>query len=103
MVNYKIVQIERTLSDNVVTTLHWTANLVDGDYTAHSYGTIGLEVKDPSDPTFINFTDITEEDAIEWLKKEMGTEQVMALEANLIAQIEEKKNPVIASGLPWLT
>lgn len=101
MTTYKIVQTDRTLPDNVVTTLHWTATLVDGDYTASSYGAIGLEAKDPADPTFVDFADITEAKAIEWLKAQMGAEQVTALEASLAERIEAQKNPTSASGLPW--
>jgi hypothetical protein len=97
----KIVQVVRNLSDGVVITAHWTASKTDGDYTASAYGSIGLPAKDPSDPTFVAYEDITEAQAVEWVKAVMGEEQVAALEAGLDAQIEAQKHPTQASGLPW--
>jgi hypothetical protein len=65
----KIVQVVRNLSDGVVMTAHWTATKTDGDYTASAYGSIGLPAKDPSDPTFVAYEDITEAQAVSgfWL------------------------------------
>lgn len=97
-----IVNLERNLPEGLCTTAHWTASKTDGDYTASSYGSIGLPEKDPSDPTFVPYEDITEALAVEWVKESMGQEQVEALEANLDAQIETKKHPTQASGVPWV-
>ena len=96
--NLNIVTIDRTLPDAVCTTVHWTASKVDGDYTASSYGSLGLPDKDPNDPTFVPYEDITEAQAIEWVKSAMGEESLANLEAGLDAQ----KHPVSASGVPWL-
>ena len=60
----KIAQLERHLPDGVVMTAHWNASKTDGDYTASAYGSIGLPAKDPSDPTFVAYEDITEAQAI---------------------------------------
>lgn len=96
-----VVQLERHLSDGVVMTAHWTAAKTDGDYTASAYGSLGLSAKDPSDPTFVAYEDITEAQAIEWTLAAMGEEAVAALKASLDAQIEAQKHPVKASGTPW--
>ena len=97
----KIVTIDRTLPDAVCTTVHWTADKTDGDYGAGAYGSLGLPAKDPSDPTFVAYEDITEAQAIEWTLAAMGEEQVAQLEANLDSQIEAQKHPTQASGVPW--
>jgi surface antigen len=97
----KIVDMQRSTQSGCVTTAHWTATKQDGDYTASAYGSIGLPVKDPSDPTFVAYEDITEAQAVEWVKDVMGQEQVEALEANLDGQIEAQKHPTQASGTPW--
>jgi hypothetical protein len=99
--NLNIVTIDRTLPDSVCTTVHWTATKQDGDYAASAYGSIGLPAKDPSDPTFVAYEDITEAQAIEWVKAVMGEEAVAALEANLDGQIEAQKHPIQASDIPW--
>jgi hypothetical protein len=100
--NLNIVTIDRTLPDSVCTAVHWTASKTDGDYTASAYGSLGLPAKDPSDPTFVAYEDITEAQAIEWTLAAMGEEAVAALEAGLDAQIEAQKNPPVVSGLPWV-
>ena len=97
----KIAQLERHLPDGVVMTAHWTATKTDGDYGAGAYGSIQLPEKDPSDPTFVAYEDITEAQVVEWVKKAMGEEQVAQLEANLDSQIEALKNPTQAAGVPW--
>jgi len=99
--NLNIVNLDRNLPDGLCTTAHWTATKQDGDYTASAYGSIGLPAKDPSDPTFVAYEDITESQAIQWVLDTMGEEQVAALEANLDGQIEAQKNPTSASGTPW--
>jgi hypothetical protein len=99
--NLNIAQLDRTLPDGCVQTVHWTASQTDGDFTASAYGSLGVPAKDPSDPTFIAFASLTEEQVKQWVITTMGEEQVTALQANLDGQIEAQKNPVSASGLPW--
>jgi len=99
--NLNIVNLDRNLPAGLCTVAHWTATKTDGDYTASAYGSIGLPAKDPSDPTFVAYEDITEYQAIQWVLDTMGEEQVAALEANLDGQIEAQKNPTSASGTPW--
>jgi hypothetical protein len=99
--NIQIVNLDRTLPDNVVNTVHWRSTQTDGDFTASAYGSLGVPAKDPSDPTFIPFESLTEEQVKQWVLDTMGEEQVAALQANLDGQIEAQKNPVQASGLPW--
>jgi hypothetical protein len=99
--NLNIAQLDRTLPNGCVTTIHWTASQTDGDFTASAYGSLGVPTKDPSDPTFIAFASLTEEQVKQWVLDTMGEEAVAALQANLDGQIEAQKNPVSASGLPW--
>ena len=99
--NLNIVQLDRTLPSGVVQTIHWTATQTDGDFTASAYGSLGVPAKDPSDPTFIAFASLTEEQVKQWVLDTMGQEQVTALQANLDGQIEAKKNPTSATGTPW--
>ena len=99
--NIQIAQLDRTLPSGVVQTIHWTATQTDGDFTASSYGSLGVPAKDPSDPTFIAFASLTEEQVKQWVLDTMGQEQVTALQANLDGQIEAQKNPTSATGVPW--
>ena len=91
---WKINQLERNTSDGLVTTIHWTASAVDGDYSDSINNTQQLERGD----SFVDYASLTEETVLGWLWTKVDKEVV---EAALAAQIEAKKNPVQASGLPW--
>lgn len=92
-----IAQLDRSLPDGVVVTAHWRASLTDGDYVTSSYGTVAFEQRDPLDPDFIPFDDLTEEVVVGWVLEKIGDET----EEKLNAQMNALKNPTSASGLPW--
>jgi len=89
-----VTQMERTTADDVVTTAHWNASVVDGDYSASSYGSQSFTRNEDS-PTLVAYVDLTEEIVVGWLTLDEG------LEANLLAQIAEQKAPTAANGVPW--
>jgi hypothetical protein len=93
-ITYTIAQLDRQTADGLVTTAHWRADAVDGEHSAGSYGSVGFERGD----TFTAYESLTESQVIAWVKEELDAE---AVEANLAAQIEAKKNPVTAVGVPW--
>jgi len=89
-----IVSMERKTADGVVTTAHWNASVVDGDYSASSYGSQSF-TRDADSPTLVAYADLTEATVVGWLTLDEG------LEANLLAQIAEQKAPTAANGVPW--
>ena len=91
---WTINQLDRQTSDGLVTTAHYTVNAFDGEHTAGSYGTVGFERGD----TFIAYESLTEAQVIAWVKDKLDVE---AIEESLAAQIEAKKNPTTATGVPW--
>ena len=91
---WKISQLDRQTSDGLVTTAHWTVNAVDGEYSAGAYGTVGFERGD----TFTAYDSLTEAQVIAWVKDKLD---VAEIEAGLQAQIDAKKNPKTATGVPW--
>jgi hypothetical protein len=108
VVTWAIAQLETAPSEDgltdVVKTAHWTvsATEVDGDktYTAGAYGSVGFSAPDPA--TFTDYADITEAEAIGWVKDALGSEQVVAIGEGLLNQIENQKNPPIeVLPLPW--
>ena len=90
----KVNQLDRNTDGDIVTTVHWTASKQDGEFTASSYGTVGVEVGD----TVIPFASLTEETVKTWLADKLD---LVAMESALDAQIAEQKAPKVASGLPW--
>jgi hypothetical protein len=86
--------LDRKLPDNTVITAHWNAIIEDGEFSASSYGSQTF-VRNEDSPEFVQFDDLTEEIVLSWL--DLGE----ALEVNLLAQIEEQKNPTTAQSVPW--
>lgn len=91
---WTIVDTERNTSNGFVTTVHYSVNAVDGEFSASTYGTIGFSDGEPATP----FESLTQSQVIAWVKDKLGE---AAVEASLAAQIEAQRNPVKATGLPW--
>lgn len=94
MIIWKIEQLDRLTADGFVTTAHWRANAVDGEYTASVYGTTGWQAGTPEIP----YANLTEETVLSWVWENLDKD---ATEANLTAQIDALKNPTTANGVPW--
>lgn len=94
-ITWTITQCDRLTSDNFITTAHWTASAVDGDYSASIYSTCSWQ---PGTPT-IPYADVTQDDVLNWCWSS-GVDKE-ATESALAAQIELQKNPVTATGVPW--
>ena len=92
--SWTINQLDRQTSDGLVTTIHWTASAVDGDYSASINNTQQLERGD----LFVDYASLTEKTVLGWLWTKVDKQVV---ETALVAHIEAQKNPVKASGLPW--
>ena len=91
----KVNQLDRNTDGDIVQTIHYSAIKQDGDFTASTYGTVGLEKGD----TVIPFLSLTEEVVKTWLADKLDIE---AMEASLDAQLAELKAPKVATGLPWV-
>ena len=107
-VTYTIGTLERNTSDDGVIVAHWRASdsevVGSGDdavtHSGSSYGTCGF-TPDAEAEGYTAYADITEAQAIEWVKASMGEEAVTALESSIAAQIEESKAPATSAGVPW--
>ena len=110
-VTWDVVSLDATktvgsLSD-VITTVHWTASdsetVGSGDsavvHSGSVYGTAGLAAADSE--SFTAYADITKDNAIAWAKTALGSDQVIAIETGIVAQITESKTPTKTSGVPW--
>ncbi len=94
---WNISQLDRQTSDGFVTTAHWQATAVDGDYSASTYATCSWSDGTPT----VAYDQLTQETVLGWIWAN-GVDKD-AVEASLAAQIEAKKNPVTATGVPWAT
>jgi len=104
---WKVANLERTVADGRVGTVHYTVNALSdtvdpnsesgGFYSAGAYGSVCLdgEVTTP-------FENLTEEVVVGWVKEKLGGEEKVAeIEAALQNQIDLKITPVSAAGVPW--
>jgi hypothetical protein len=93
--NWVITQTDYETANGFITTAHWTASAVDGDYTASIYSTCSFAEAAPTIP----YADVTMQEVLGWCWAS-GVDKD-ATEAALAAQIAAKKNPVTATGTPW--
>lgn len=91
---FDVAKSEDGLTD-VVKTIHWRYEAVDGDYIAGAYGSVGLGAPNPQD--FIPYDQITEQWAIDAVSASVD---VPAMQLNLAGQIEAQINPPIVPMPP---
>ena len=91
---WTISTLERETSNGFVTTAHWQATAVDGDYTASIYSTCSWAEGTPT----IAYSDLTQETVLNWVWESVDKQ---ATEDALAANIALQKNPTQASGTPW--
>ena len=94
-ITWNVSQLDRKTSDGFVTVAHWQASVTDGDYSASVYSTCSWSEGTPTIP----YADVTMQDVLNWCWSS-GVDKE-ATESALAAQIEAKKNPVTAVGVPW--
>jgi len=92
---WTIETLDRETSNGFVTTAHWRATAVDGEYTSSIYSTCSWADGTPEIP----YADLTQEIVLGWVW-ENGVDKE-ATETALAANIELQKNPVTATGTPW--
>ena len=90
---WKIVDLQRDLSDGFCHTAHWTlvaiSDQVDADnnpYSDNGYGSVSLDRPD----TLADFEDLTEADIVAAVQAKLGAETVTGYQNALAARIAEK-------------
>ena len=103
-VTWTISTLERNSSDDGVIVAHWRASdsevVGEDTHSGSSYGTCGF-TPDVDAEGFTPYADITEAQAIGWVKDDMGEEAVTGVEDSIAAQIADSKAPALAIGTPW--
>jgi hypothetical protein len=101
---WTISTLERNTSDDGVVVAHWRATdsevVGEDTHSGSSYGTCGF-TPDAEAEGYTAYADITETQAIGWVKESIGEEGVTAIEDSIAAQIAESKTPAISVGTPW--
>ena len=92
---WTITQCDSLTSDGFITTAHWTASAVDGDYTASIYSTCSWAAGTPTIP----YNQVTQQEVLNWCWSS-GVDKD-ATEAALAQNIQLQQNPVTQTGQPW--
>ena len=92
---WNISALDRNIANGFVTTAHWQATAVDGDYTASTYSTCSWTDGTVNTP----YADLTQETVLGWVWANGVDKQ--AIEDALASNIAFQKAPVTASGTPW--
>jgi hypothetical protein len=92
---WTITQTDYETANGFITTAHWTASAVDGEFTASIYSTCSFAPATPAIP----YADVTMQEVLDWCWNN-GVDK-NATEAALAANIALQKNPVTATGTPW--
>ena len=93
---WELANVDYDVSDGFCHTAHWTATRVDGDYSSSSYGSCGLTKPE----SLTTRTDLKTADIIADVKAVLGTDDVTAIENNLVLSISEQKTPTQGSFVP---
>ena len=91
---WTITNLDRNAANGFVTTAHWSATAVDGDYTASIVNTCSWAEGTPTIP----YANLTEATVLAWVWESVDK---AAIESALAAQIALLKTPVTATGTPW--
>ena len=94
---WTIPTCEHDIASGGINVIHWGCTGVDGDYSASSYGTVGL-TPDASEPDFVAYADVTEAMAQAWVWDNVSQDDT---ETAIAAKIDAMENPTEASGNPW--
>ena len=92
---WNVSQTNYEVSNGFITTAHWTAAAVDGEYSTSTYSTCSWADGTPSVP----YANVTMAEVLDWIW-DSGVDKD-TVEASLAQQIELLKNPVSATGTPW--
>jgi hypothetical protein len=93
-ITWYITTLDREVSNGFVTTAHWRAEAIDGDYKTSIISTCSWPEGTPAIP----YANLTEATVLNWVWESVDK---TATESALAAQIALLKNPVQATGTPW--
>jgi hypothetical protein len=101
----QITKLERNVDTGVVSRVFWQLKLEKNGYVSTVDGQLGFEERNPSDPDFVPFSNLTEEKVIEWVQPQLN---ISFYQNRLENDIEEQKEIakqqdliVTSDEMPW--
>jgi hypothetical protein len=105
--NWTIRQLERHIVNGIVTKVYWKCEVVDGMFTAAAQDVVticnDLSSVDTNAAEFVQFSNLTAPQLVEWVKNKLGTEEVSNIVTGLTYNIDIQKDYAtnFVYGLPW--
>ena len=93
--NILITNLERQTTNDFVTVVHYRIEKTSEELTASTYGTVSYTQESDD---FVAYADLAQEIVEGWLQDSLD---MVAIEAQLDADLEAQKTPVSISGTPW--
>lgn len=99
--NWKIYDLQRSVSDNVVTKITYACESHLSGSNSRKIGQLDISGS-ASDPDFIPFSDLTQDNVLAWVTGSIDTSSIETLNSASIAQhIEAKEAITEVNGTPW--
>jgi hypothetical protein len=90
--------------DGVVVQVHWTITANDDEFNTEYYGVTNLNFNEESLDSFIDFTELTEETVLDWVKGGIDESYMDSIYGILQEELDKLKNHIQfidESNLPW--
>ena len=106
-INWTIRQLERHIVNGIVTKVYWKCEVVDGMFTAAAQDVVkivdDLSTVDTNAAEFVQFSNLTEPQLVEWVKNKLGNEEINNIVSGLTYNIDIQKDYAtnFVYGLPW--
>jgi len=101
---WRIVNVKRKPDSGLIFEVTYIMNFKLEEETDRKVGMLVLE-GDPESEGLIPFEDLTEENIIDWVKTDLGEEEISKIESEhqtrMQERIDKKNNPEFLNGLPW--
>jgi len=99
MITWNITQLESQPDTGIITLAKWACTASENDVTCALSGNSALP---PPDGVYIPYTDVSQEDVLNWLWTSGGVDRQSTEDAVNIG-LQAKLNPiVITQPLPWI-
>ena len=100
---WEIQNLIRTLNDGVITSATYYCKTSLLGESARTVGEYHLATKDPSEPDFISYENLTQDIVLGWITGSLDTEAIYAKHSASIAERIDYLNSTTttAKGLPW--
>lgn len=98
--NLNILDIERIKSTGAVMKVHWQASDNDDKSYALEYGTVVFDEKNPNDPDFAVYENLTEKTVLKWIRPLLDLQAIENSLQQKMQQRQKLKEPELAAGVP---